>query len=222
MKQRPTSREDLLSAFDELVAEFGYDGASLALVAERVGVVKGTIVHHFGTKDRMLIESHLLYMGRRMAEARAILANLVDPAEQLIAMIYSNIRAHRDDRTATVSFLREFTRFASHAHGAEVLNIRREYAAITTSILRNGVESGTFRDIDVDLTSKQIFGAQNHMWTWYRPSGSATPEQIAAEFSRNILRGVRAAGRPGTTDDDVTRIWAPVGTALGEPTLDVQ
>ena len=44
---------------------------------------KGTILHHFGSKDRLLEHVHTAYMERRLAEAHALLARLDSPPDQL-------------------------------------------------------------------------------------------------------------------------------------------
>ena len=40
------------TAFTRAVAERGYDGTNFGDLAVELGISKGTIVHHFGTKDR--------------------------------------------------------------------------------------------------------------------------------------------------------------------------
>ena len=50
----PGSKDQILRTFADMVAEHGYDNVSLSMVAGELGISKGTIVHHYGTKDRML------------------------------------------------------------------------------------------------------------------------------------------------------------------------
>ncbi len=49
---------EILDTFTRHIAEIGYDGVNFGLVAKELGVSKGTIVHHFGTKDRILAALH--------------------------------------------------------------------------------------------------------------------------------------------------------------------
>ncbi|GLZ79301.1 TetR family transcriptional regulator [Actinorhabdospora filicis] len=54
---RPEARrEEILEAALELFAERGYRGASLALIAERVGLTQQGLLHYFPTKERLLVE----------------------------------------------------------------------------------------------------------------------------------------------------------------------
>jgi AcrR family transcriptional regulator len=197
---RTNSRKAILDAFTDLVARNGYDDASLSAVAEIVGVSKGTVVHHFGTKDQILKESHQLYIERRLREIHAILEVIERPENQLCAMVFCLLRAHRDDRAATIAFLREFDRFASSNLVEPSRNLRNEYADILSSIVQRGTSSGTFDDVDIRLTTLQIFGMCNYAWTWYRPDGEASPEQISSVFCRNILTGLLRDKQTSTTN----------------------
>ena len=48
-------RAEIVRAALEVIAERGYRGASLAAVAERVGLTQQGLMHHFPTKDALLV-----------------------------------------------------------------------------------------------------------------------------------------------------------------------
>ncbi|MGW2044791.1 TetR/AcrR family transcriptional regulator [Streptomyces sp. NPDC001858] len=48
-------RAEIVRAALEVIAERGYRGASLAAVAERVGLTQQGLLHHFPTKDTLLV-----------------------------------------------------------------------------------------------------------------------------------------------------------------------
>ncbi|MEV3861335.1 TetR/AcrR family transcriptional regulator [Streptomyces sp. NPDC050095] len=48
-------RAEILRAAVEVIAERGYRGASLAAVAERVGLTQQGLLHHFPTKEALLV-----------------------------------------------------------------------------------------------------------------------------------------------------------------------
>lgn len=78
-----STRQQLLDAAVRLFAERGFHGASLARIADELGLTKQALLHHFGTKERLygeiLSQVSSTMLGRvrqaRLAEAR--------PAEQL-------------------------------------------------------------------------------------------------------------------------------------------
>ena len=187
--RRPSSRVLLLEEFTRLVSERGYDGTTISDVAAAVGVSKGTVVHHFHDKQQMLELSHIAYMQRRLREIHLLLETEQPVPEHLAGVIFLLLRAHRDDRAANTSFLREFTRFSTDG-SADLRALREEYTAVVAGVVRRGVTTGKLRDLDIRLTTLQLFGMCNYAWTWYQPRGSKPIEDIAAIFAQNFLNGV--------------------------------
>src|SRR6266498_813587 len=97
--------QEILSTFTRYVAERGYDGTNFSDIANELGISKGTIVHHYGTKDRLLAALHESYMRRRLAEARLIVERLDGPVEQLAGLLHAFIRYQVHDRGIAVVHL---------------------------------------------------------------------------------------------------------------------
>ena len=192
--ERRNRKADIVRCFGELVAERGYDGVSLRDVAERLEMSKGTILHHFQSKDRLLERVHADYMERRLAEARELLARLESPPAQFAGLIYQLMRAEHDDRSATVAFAREIMRFASDDVMSDVRRMRHEYSGLLRAVVQRGMDEGDFVEADAAIVTLQIFGMCNWSWTWYRPSGAWTAEDIAETFTRTILGGLSRDG----------------------------
>ncbi|SMG10041.1 TetR/AcrR family transcriptional regulator [Agreia pratensis] len=49
------TKNAILTAAEQLFAESGYRGASLANIAERAGVTQSGLLHHFNSKDELLV-----------------------------------------------------------------------------------------------------------------------------------------------------------------------
>ena len=196
-RPRASSRDAILRVFAEHVADRGYADTSLGDIAAELNLSKGTIVHHFGTKEALLREVHMAYFTRRFAEAEYVHAQLKDPVSRLAAMIYALLAAHRDDRAASLACLRELVRY----FGGDLTNYVREqrarYTAIMDGILRDGVAEGVFRTADPKMSALQVFGMCNYAWTWYQPDGSRSVEDIARLFARNILDGLSGPATGG-------------------------
>jgi AcrR family transcriptional regulator len=190
LPRRDSRRAEILDAFTRAVAERGYDGTNFGDLAGELGISKGTIVHHFGTKDRMLRELHENYMRRRLAEVRIVWALLARPAERLAAFVHLGVRYQVVDRIPTVAFQREVLRFAA-APGMETsLALRDEYRELVESVLADGVAAGEFRPGDDRLRTLQLFGSVHWMWTWFDPGGPRPVAEVAASFVDMVLAGV--------------------------------
>jgi AcrR family transcriptional regulator len=183
-------RDRTLACFAEQVANNGYSGTSLSDVAAMASVSKGTIVHHFGTKERMLVELELAFMTRREEESQAIQRWYEDPVDQLIATMFALLRVHRDDRILARAFMREFTMLADSQAMKPVRDIRDRYQARLSDMVERGMREGSLGRGDVALITLQIFGMCNHAWTWYRPDGPHTLNTIAESFITVLLHGL--------------------------------
>jgi TetR/AcrR family transcriptional regulator, cholesterol catabolism regulator len=197
-----SSKGAILRLFADMIADHGYDEVSLSMVASELGISKGTIVHHYGTKDRMLEAVHHEYMTRRLAEAHAFLEQFEEPEQQLTAFVVQLLLCHRDDRAATVVFGREVARFATEELMRDVRHMRAEYTALVVDVIKRGMADGVFREDDADLVALQIFGSTNWSWTWISHSRWSF-QDIAATWMRTLLGGLRRSGDATVDDLDI-------------------
>lgn len=213
--RRDSRRADILAAFTRAVAERGYDGTNFGDLALELGISKGTIVHHFGTKDAMLRELHEGYMRRRLAEVRVVWERLGRPAERLAAFVHLGVRYSVVDRTATVAFQREVLRFAA-APGMETSQaLRDEYRELVERVLAEGTAAGEFRPGDDRLRTLQLFGSVHWMWTWFDPAGPSTVAEVARSYVETFLAGVLAEpGEAAALADPAGPVAAVVADAV--------
>jgi AcrR family transcriptional regulator len=174
---------DILAAFTRNVAVRGYDAANFSEIGHELGISKGTIVHHYGTKHRLLATLHEKYMRARLEEARLICRRLETPQRQLAGLLFASILYQVHERDATVAFQREVARIA----GTDGERLRDEYFGLVRDVIRRGVAEGVFRSGDMDVRTLLIFGASHWAWTWFRPDGEQSAEQVGATFVDLIL-----------------------------------
>jgi TetR/AcrR family transcriptional regulator, cholesterol catabolism regulator len=222
--RRDSRRAEILAAFTRAVAERGYDGTNFGDLAVELGISKGTIVHHFGTKDAMLRELHEGYMRRRLAEVRIIWGRLARPAERLAAFVQLGVHYQVVDRTATIAFQREVRRFAATPGMETSQALRHEYRELVVGVLAEGTAAGEFRPGDDRLRTLQLFGAVHWMWTWFDPAGPRSAAEVAASFVDTFLGGVLtdpgAAAALGDPAGTVARVVAEAVAAGREPGVD--
>jgi AcrR family transcriptional regulator len=218
-------RTEILETFTRHVAERGYDRANFSDVAAELGLSKGTIVHHFGTKDRMLAEVQEGYMRARLAEARALFDRLPGADGRIAALVHAGVRYSAREPATTVAFQREVVRLVDQPGMESARALRDEYRDLVVGVLRDGEADGTFVPGDARLRSLQMFGSLHWMWTWFDPAGRLAPGAVAAEFALTLLRGLgvdeaaaRAAADPaGAAAGAVDAVVGPAPAALTVP-----
>ena len=195
-RKRASRRGEIVDTFTRMVAENGYDAVAIRDLAEDLGMSKGTVLHHFGSKDRLLEEVHSTYMRRRLDEIGIILAELDTPERRLKGMVFQNLIAMQQDADATRAFAREIVRFAREDLMKDVRAMRREYFNTLRGILAEGMEQGAFRRADATIVTLQLFGMMNWTWTWFDPAGDVSVESIARTFLDTVLHGLDSGPEP--------------------------
>ena len=204
MASHPGRYQEILESFTRHIAEIGYHDVNFGMVAAELGISKGTIVHHFGTKERILAAIHESYMRRRLAELDMILEWLDSPSEQLAAILHAFVRYRVDDREATVAVQREIIRLDDREAMAAGTALRQRYLDTVREVIRAGVDADLFRRVDVDIDALLMFGSAQWAWTWFRLAGPKTAGQVGSALVDLILGSllVDRAALPGLASPD--------------------
>jgi len=223
-REPPTAGRSLeiLAAFTRRVAQKGYAETNFSDIAGELGISKGTIVHHYGTKDQLFAAMHDGYMERRLQEARRLVAAFAAPADQLAALLYSFILYQVVDHDSTVAFQREAATLATHPALEHGRQLRAEYLTLVRQVLTDGVNDGAFREVDVEVQSLLIFGASQWSWTWFRPDGPHNAREVGSDLvqlvlgsllpsRRSLARLADPVGPAASTASEVLQSWVPAG-----------
>ena len=104
-----TTRNSLITAAGELFAEFGYNGVTTRMIADKAGVRLSAIHYHFGNKEKLYIaactfahsQGRLTTFARIVADHSQLMASPEGQAEIVRLAVFSKFRDHfRADRPA--------------------------------------------------------------------------------------------------------------------------
>ena len=93
--KRERTREKLIAATLELIAEQGFDGASLEAIARRAGVTRGSIYSNFAGRDELMLTAvgaQGMRLERDFSAAMPLKAQLRGFAERLLAELPAGAR----------------------------------------------------------------------------------------------------------------------------------
>lgn len=190
MPRSPGRRGEILDAFVRYVAERGYDKTNIGDIADELGMSKGTIVHHFGTKAQMLRELEETHLTRQLGVLRMVWDRVATPHERIAAIIYASALLQVMARDATVASQREVLQLFDDPAMQHVRKLRNQLQTLVIDEIQNGIESGVFRSVDAELAALQLWGSLEWMWVWFDPTDSRTPEQVGAAFVDVFLGGL--------------------------------
>jgi len=200
--------DDIVSAAAKVFRTKGYHAATVRDIAEEVGILKGSLYHHFASKEELLylvVKEPIAQMYRAIAEIAA--ADLA-ATEKLRRAVSAHLEAFDRHYPHLFVYLRE--REAVKRRFREMIGFSpKEYYRCWQQILREGVENGEFRsDFDIQVTSYGLLGMLNWSCEWYDPQGRLSIQEVAEEFTALALAGLAANDPPSARASQRRRVKA--------------
>jgi len=149
------TRAALIEAATALLLDRGYEGTTLALLAQRVRMTKGAIYHHFADKEALLraVVEHVRRTWER--EVGAHIPQAGDALERLGALF--DHQARLIDEEPSLCLLVTGLTLQSRSLGRELTDavegITADLTELVRGIIGEGQRSGTVRD---DLEAKDL------------------------------------------------------------------
>src|ERR1700751_2539062 len=188
--------DDIVSAAAKVFRTKGYHAATVRDIADEVGILKGSLYHHFESKEALLylvVKEPIYQMYGTMG---AIAAAAAPATEKLRRAIAAHLEAFDRHYPHLFVYLRE--REAVKRRFREMIGFSpKEYERCWQGILREGVENGEFRgDLDIRVASYGLLGMLNWSYKWYDPQGRLSIREVAQEFTALALAGLANNERP--------------------------
>lgn len=182
-------REQVLAVAVELFNEQGYDATSVADLAQRLGLTKSALYHHFDSKEQLLA----LALDEALGGLEGVLdspgAAQADPAERLAAVLRGAVLVLVDRLPYVTLLLR--VRGNSDVERA-ALERRRAFDHRVTALVAEAQAAGSVRsDVDGPVVTRLVFGMVNSLVEWYRPGGAIDRERLAHDVVTVALDGMR-------------------------------
>jgi TetR/AcrR family transcriptional regulator, cholesterol catabolism regulator len=182
-------REELTRAAARLFAERGYQGTSLADLAEAVGVQKPSLYHHIAGKEDLLWD-----VAQEGAAAFHAALDAVPEHDRIRLALRAHLGVVAEQLDVATVFVREW-RFLSDEHRDAFVAERRRYEERIRDLFREGVEQGELRtDLDVATAALLFLSAANWAYTWLRPD--ADIDALADRLYAALLDGMRGYATP--------------------------
>ena len=185
-------RAELVAAATRLFSRRGYHGTSMKLLADSLGMLKGSLYAHIGSKEELLYDVVADGAERFLTRAHAAAALEGSASERLEALLVGHIETAIEHLDAATVFLNEW-RYLSDDLRADVQGKRDIYEGLVRAIVTDGISSGEFRsDADVAMTARLVLSAGNWVYAWYRPDGSLSSTEIGHRYTELIVRGLKS------------------------------
>jgi AcrR family transcriptional regulator len=221
-RRRRLSKEirqaELLDAAGDIFREKGYHLASTAEIAERAGVVEGTIYRYFTTKRDLLNTVVERAYEEAIADFEVQLEGIAGTWNRLRYLVWRHLKTIHDD-PALARLVQYEIKTDPDYRSTSVFNLNRLYTRRTTEIIETAIRSGEFRPgIPVPVVRDMIYGCiDHHTWNYLRGEGTIDVNATADHITNLVYRGMAQShhtepGTSGTADGETP--LANLGDAL--------
>lgn len=173
-----------------LFQERGYAATSMRDLAQDLGIEAASLYSHIKSKEEILQKICF-----RMAEEFFLaweeveMENSSQAAKMEKAMV-AHVKVITKDTDASAVFFNEW-RHLSEPFLTDFLSMRNDYEGRFKKILRDGMTTGEFKQVDEKFMMLTILSSLNWTHNWYKPEGSLSPEEVGARLSGLLLNGLK-------------------------------
>ena len=215
----PERSKQIVAAAAEVFSERGYERASMAEIAARVGVVEGALYKHFASKRELLFAVMRSFYTRRIESLREGLAGIRGARNRLRFVVWNQLRAFTEDTGLCRVVISEIRPLDDYGQSL-VRELNRELTGFALRVIEDAVRAGELRsDVPPQMVRDVIYGGIEHLaWTAVIGQRPLDVERTADVLTDLILRGLGAA-EPAAPDaasrlaEQVDRLETMLGRA---------
>jgi AcrR family transcriptional regulator len=184
---------DLMAAAREVFSQKGYQETSTAEIAERAGVVEGTIYRYFASKRDLLIKVVEAWYEEMISDYDEQLSQISGTWNRLRFLIWKHLSViHKEP--ALCRFMFTELRADPDYRTTTVFLLNKAYTRRMIEIIDAAMKSGEFRsDISPRMVRDLIFGGvEHHTWSYLRGEGTFSVDGTANSIADMVYRGMAA------------------------------
>ena len=195
-------RASILQVAAQLFAQRGFEGASMAELAQACRVSKPLLYHYYRDKQHILFDIADHYIDRLIAIVAQVRAEQLPPDTHLRALVSRFMQEYQHSQAQHVVLVQD-VKFLADAQRAQIVAKERrvvDAVAQAISALKPRLPKKTSR---VPL-AMILFGMINWTFTWLRADGPLTYDNMAEVVSDIFLHGVTGAAASARAQADVS------------------
>jgi AcrR family transcriptional regulator len=169
----------------------GYTGTTMRDIAAAVGVLPGSLYAHIDGKETLLLEIVEAGIDKFLALGYAAVAGPGSAEDRLRQLIKGHVAIVAQNAERTLVVFHQW-RYLTGENLSRVVEKRRQYEAIMTTVVEDGRREGIFNPkLDLKTSVLGLLGALNWTAEWYKPDGPDSGEEIGERLADAVLLGLK-------------------------------
>jgi AcrR family transcriptional regulator len=191
---RRRRQEEILDSAATLFADQGYTGTEVQVLADTLGLSKGTIYRYFASKEQLFLAAVDRGMRRLHTEVEAAIVDAAEPLQRIGLAIRAYLAFYRDHPEYTELLIQERAAFRDRRRPTYFVH-REANRGPWRDLYRNLIAAGRIRDMPVsrimDVLSDLVYGT---MFTAYFAGRDKSPEEQAKDILDVVFHGILNEG----------------------------
>jgi len=183
------SRDQILDSAAQVFCQKGYHGASMADIAQAVGLQKATLYHHFKGKQEILSELLDNALSLVTDNMTHVIQMDCPPEEKLHLAMRTYLQTLCEQSNLSSVLIMEYRSLDQNLYNRHIRN-RDRFEKMWRDLIQEGVGAGKFQCESIPMTVRALLGVMNWTINWYRPDGNLSAERIADQFADLFMLGI--------------------------------
>jgi AcrR family transcriptional regulator len=184
-------RERILASAAALFARKGVAATTVREIADEVGMLSGSLYHHFDSKEAMVDEIVSSYLEDLRTRYKAVLARDSDPRTRLHDLIVVSLEVAEAHPHATEIYQNDVNYLAQIERFGYLKNAGKEVQNTWLDVITTGVREGVFRaDVDPKILYRLMRDAVWLSVRWFKPTKGYPVARLAEHCTSLFLDGL--------------------------------
>ncbi len=182
-------QQGILDAAAAMFAKHGFNGTSIAALADSCGVSKALLYHYYDSKEALLYDMLLVHC--KLLSETAVNATLQSdtPESQLNSLVRALMDLYMNSRDKHVVLLNDL-HCLPEAQQIEIKEEERKVLQVIKDLITK--LRPDLKPPQVTSLTMYLMGAVNWTYTWFKPQGQVSADEYADLATATFLRGLLA------------------------------
>jgi AcrR family transcriptional regulator len=188
----PARDEEVLRAAAEIFHRRGYARTSVQDIADAVGILKGSLYHYINSKEDLLYRILLRVHEESSAIFERVRAHEGSALERLRLYVREHATFNARNVIRITVYYHDFGSVSAE-RAAELDRRRKEWERQVGVLIDDAKKEGSIdASISTPIARASLLAQCNWLYTWYRPGGRVSPEELGRQIADIAIDGLAA------------------------------
>lgn len=157
-KKAKKGKNQIIKTATDLFARKGYYETTVDEIAQALGIAKGTIYNHFQNKEDLYQVSIQEGINLFKKELHLAVEEAPSTRDKISNIIKRQLVFYEREKALVLLFLTEFCSPDQQRGSMFATKMISSCLAVISDVITEGIKDGTFREVDVKITTSSLFG----------------------------------------------------------------